>query len=68
MQECFPVCLKLLGVEEGQKHKFFVVLKPVLYLAKNFVQDIAVEFLVVCANVSLLWVSPCTRYTWDVDS
>ena len=52
MPEFFPVCLELLEVEEGQKHQLFVVLKSIPYLAKNVVQNVAVELVVVCASVS----------------
>lgn len=51
MLEFFPLCLKLLGVEEGEKHTFFVVLKSIPYLAKNVIQDIGVELLVICTKV-----------------
>ena len=49
---CGNFCLELLGVEEGQEHQLFVVLKSIPYLAKNVVQNVAVELVVVCANIS----------------
>lgn len=62
----FPVCLKLLGIEEGEKHTFFLVLKSILYLAKNIFQNIAVELVVVCAKVSLGWAFPSALSTLNV--
>lgn len=58
IREFFLVFPKLLGVEEGEKHKFFMVLKSGLHLAKNIVQNLAVELVVVCVSL-LRWTSPC---------
>ena len=45
----------MLEVEEGQIHQLFVVLKFIPYLAKNVVRNVAVDLVVVCANVSFCW-------------
>lgn len=63
MRECFPVCLQMLGVKEGEKHTFFEVLKYVPYLAENVVQNISVELVLVSTKVALCWASPCPRCT-----
>lgn len=62
MWEMFPVFLKLLGVEEGDKHQFFVVLKSGTCLANNIVQNPAVELVVVRARILRL-ISACARST-----
>lgn len=47
----FPIGLKLLRVEEGEKLDFLVVFK-VLCMCKDVVQNIDVEFLVPCTKKS----------------
>lgn len=60
MREIFLVFPRPLGVEEGDKDQFFVVLKSGLCLANNIVKNPAVELVVVRARISR-WTSLCSR-------
>lgn len=51
MGELFLIFPKLLGVEEGDKLQFFMVLKSGLCLAKNIVQNLALELVVVSKRI-----------------